>query len=121
VETLQPNDDMHSFIAAMAKRFPPQLAINVAHPAMIGLGPIGGHTVDAGMVVASTDPLAADVVGAQLLGFNLQGVRHLWEAQRLGVGEGDIEKIQLAGMSMEEAFQAFTKAAYGKALSLDQA
>jgi uncharacterized protein (DUF362 family) len=113
--------DMHSFIAAMAKRFPPQLAIIAAHPALIGLGPIGGYPVHAGMIVASKDPLAADVVGAQLLGFNTQGVRHLWEAQRLGVGEGDIEKIQLAGMGMEEAFQAFTRAAYGKPLSLDQA
>jgi hypothetical protein len=27
---------MHSFIAAMAKRFPIQLAITVGHPAMIG-------------------------------------------------------------------------------------
>ncbi|MEA2528076.1 MAG: hypothetical protein QOF73_5303, partial [Thermomicrobiales bacterium] len=29
-------DDMHSFIAAMAKRFPIDLAITVGHPAMIG-------------------------------------------------------------------------------------
>jgi uncharacterized protein (DUF362 family) len=29
-------DDMHSFIAAMAKRFPVHLAITVGHPAMIG-------------------------------------------------------------------------------------
>jgi hypothetical protein len=26
------------------------------------------------------DPLAADVVGAKLLGFQVQAVRHLWEA-----------------------------------------
>jgi uncharacterized protein (DUF362 family) len=114
-------DDMHSFIAAMAKRFPPRLAIIVGQPAMLGLGPIGGFTFDSGMVIASQDPLAADVVGAQLLGFSTQGVRHLWEAQRLGVGEGDIEKIKLLGMNLEEAFGAFTKAAYGRALSLDQA
>jgi hypothetical protein len=29
-------EDMHSFIAAMAKRFPIHLAITVGHPAMIG-------------------------------------------------------------------------------------
>jgi uncharacterized protein (DUF362 family) len=35
-------------------------------------------------VIASPDPVAADVVGAWLLGFGPQAVRHLWEAGRLG-------------------------------------
>src|SRR4051794_27331027 len=80
-------DDMHSFIASMAKRFPIQLAIIAGHPAMIGTGPLGGHTFETGLIIASTDPLAADVVGAQLLGFRPQAVRHLWEAARLEIGE----------------------------------
>src|SRR5919109_1078714 len=67
--------DMHSFIAAMAKRFPIQLAITVGHPAMIGTGPLGGHVVETGLVVASTDALAADVVGARLVGFTTQALR----------------------------------------------
>src|SRR5205809_7335975 len=64
--------DMHSFIAAMAKRFPISLAITVGHPAMIGTGPLGGHTIETGIVIVSTDALAADVVGARLLGFTPQ-------------------------------------------------
>ena len=36
-------EDMHSFIAAMAKRFPIHLAITVGHPAMIASGPLGGY------------------------------------------------------------------------------
>jgi Domain of unknown function (DUF362) len=51
-------DDMHSFIAAMGKRFPINLAITVGHPAMIATGPLGGHVVKTGLVIASTDPLA---------------------------------------------------------------
>jgi uncharacterized protein (DUF362 family) len=109
-------DDMHSFIAAMAKRFPIQLAITVGHPAMIGTGPLWGYTVEAGLVIASTDPLAADVVGAKLLGFQVQAVRHLWEAGRLGVGETEIEKMEFPALSLEEAIGAFTTAAYGKPL-----
>ena len=109
-------DDMHSFIAAMAKRFPIQLAITVGHPAMIGTGPLGGYTVEAGLVIASTDPVAADVVGAKLLGFEVQAVRHLWEAGRLGVGETEIEKMEFPALSLEEAIGAFTTAAYGKPL-----
>ena len=96
-------DDMHSFIAAMAKRFPIDLAITVGHPAMLATGPLGGLPVETGIVIASTDPLAADVVGARLLGFRPQAVRHLWEAGRLGLGETDVEKIKFPAMSLEQA------------------
>ena len=113
--------DMHSFIAAMAKRFPAKLALIVGHPAMIGLGPIGGHTFETGLAIASADPLAADTVGARLLGFSAQGVHHLWEAEKLGVGSTDLEKMQFPAMSLEEAFAAFTRAAYGRALELEHA
>jgi len=114
-------DDMHSFIAAMAKRFPAHLAVTVGHPAMIGLGPIGGHTFETGMAIASTDPVAADVVGARLLGFRMEGVQHLWEAARLGLGEAELSKMKFPGMNIDEAYAAFTKAAYGKSLQLDHA
>src|SRR5947208_10448202 len=41
-------EDMHSFIAAMARAFPITLAITVGHPAMIASGPLGGHAVEIG-------------------------------------------------------------------------
>ena len=62
-------DDMHSFIAAMAKRFKIHLGIIVGHPTMIATGPLGGFPVETGMVIASTDAVAADSVGARLVGF----------------------------------------------------
>jgi uncharacterized protein (DUF362 family) len=114
-------DDMHSFIAAMARRFPIDLAITVGHPAMIANGPLGGHAVETGLVIASTDPLAADVVGARLLGFSPQAVRHLWEAARLGVGEIDQKRMEFPAMSMREAIEAFTERAYGHRLTFEHA
>jgi uncharacterized protein (DUF362 family) len=111
--------DMHSFIAAMAKRFPIQVAITVGHPAMIGTGPLGGHAVETGLVIASTDALAADVIGARLLGFQPQAVRHLWEADRLGLGETNTEKIEFPAMSLRQAISAFTAAAYGERLTFE--
>jgi uncharacterized protein (DUF362 family) len=112
-------DDMHSFIAAMAKRFPIDLAVTVGHPAMIGTGPLGGHPVETGLVIASTDALAADVVGARLLGFKPQAVRHLWEAGRLGVGETDESRMRFPRLSLRQAIEAFTFVAYGQALTFD--
>lgn len=112
-------DDMHSFIAAMAKRFPVDLAITVGHPAMIGTGPLGGHAVETGLVIASTDALAADVTGARLLGFEVQAVRHLWEAQRLGLGETDTDAMQFPALGLRDAIKAFTRAAYGVELTFE--
>lgn len=114
-------DDMHSFIAAMASRFRIGLAINVGHPAMIATGPLGGHAVETGLVIASTDPLAADVVGARLLGFDVQAVRHLWEAQRLGLGETDTARMEFPGLNLKEAIERFTVAAYGEKLTFSHA
>jgi uncharacterized protein (DUF362 family) len=107
--------DMHSFIAAMAKRFPIHLAITVGHPAMIATGPTGGIAVETGLVIASTDAVAADCVGARLLGFSAQAVRHLWEAGKLGLGETDLDRMTFPAMSYDEAAKAFTTAAYGNA------
>jgi uncharacterized protein (DUF362 family) len=109
-------DDMHSFIAAMVKRFPIHLAITVGHPAMIGTGPLNGYAFETGLAIASTDALAADCVGARLLGFDVQAVRHLWEAERLGLGGTDVDEFDYPAMSLAEAIEAFTEAAYGKAL-----
>ena len=114
-------EDMHSFIAAMAKRFPIHLAVTVGHPAMIGTGPLGGHTVETGLVLAGTDALAVDVVGARLLGFTKQAVRHLWEAARLRIGESELDKMEFCGMSLKDAIGAFTEAAYGKRLTFNHA
>jgi uncharacterized protein (DUF362 family) len=111
-------DDMQSFIAAMYKRFPIHLAVTVGHPAMIGTGPLGGHTFETGLVIASTDALAADVVGAALLGFNPSAAGHLWESGQMGLGETDVEKMDFPALSLEEAGNIFTKAAYGEEIDV---
>lgn len=114
-------DDMHSFIAAMVKRFPIHLAVIVGHPAMIATGPLGGMPIETGLVIASRDPVAADVVGARLLGFKVQGVRHLWEAGRLGLGEANIDAMKFPRLGLDRAIRLFTERAYGRAMSFEHA
>ena len=109
-------DDLQAFIAGMAKAFPIDLAITVGHPAMVANGPIGGYAVETGLTIASRDALAADVVGASILGFQLEGVRHLWEAARLGVGDADIEAMEFPLLSLEEGYGCFTEKVYGRRL-----
>ena len=109
--------DMHSFIAAMARRFPIDVGIIAGHPAMIGTGPLGGIPVESGLVIASLDALAADVVGAGVLGFDTQAVRHLWEAAKLGLGESDPSAMRFPGMTPEDALAEFSRRAYGRPIS----
>lgn len=88
---------------------------------MIGTGPLGGHTIETGIAIVSTDALAADVVGARLLGFTTQAVRHLWEAARLGIGEIDLDRMRFPALSLREAIGRFTEAAYGHRLDFAHA
>jgi uncharacterized protein (DUF362 family) len=112
-------DDMHSFIAVMARRFSIDLAVTVGHPAMVATGPLGGHVVETGLVIASTDALAADVIGARLLGFKPQAVRHLWEASCLGLGESDESRMHFPKLSLGDAIEAFTFDVYGERLTFE--
>jgi len=87
----------------------------------LGTGPLGGHVVETGIVIASTDALAADVVGARLLGFTPQAVRHLWEAARLGTGESETHRMRFPALSLAEAIGRFTQSVYGRRLDFKHA
>lgn len=86
---------------------------------MIATGPLGGHAVETGLAIASTDPVAADVVGARLLGFRTQAVRHLWEAGKLELGATKADGFTYPGLSLRQAMEAFTEAAYGERLDFE--
>ncbi|WP_276630922.1 DUF362 domain-containing protein, partial [Terrisporobacter hibernicus] len=61
------HEDLHGFIRSFAKKVPIDLAIISLDKAMIGTGPIFGQAVDTpGLIIAATDPVAADSVGARL-------------------------------------------------------
>ncbi len=115
------HDDLHGFIAAMAKKVPIDLAVISADKVMIGTGPSNGKAVDTkGMIIASTDALAADTVGARLLGFLPQGVHYLYSLYKSGYGEADTKKMMFRGVPLEEAERIFSQAAYGQEIILDK-
>lgn len=111
--------DLHGFITAMAKKLPIDLAIISADKTMIGTGPNNGVAVDTkGLVIAATDPLAADTIGARLLGFKPQAIHYLYTLKQCNYGETDLEKMVIRGLSVEEAEKIFSMAAYGKEIVL---
>ncbi len=56
---------------------------------------LGGKAKKFGVMIFSEDPVAADAVGARILGFNPLSIRHLKLAQEAGHGVGDIKKIEM--------------------------
>jgi uncharacterized protein (DUF362 family) len=93
--------DLHGFIAAMYERLPAHLGIIAGHPVMVREGPIGGDVFESGLTIASTDCVAADSVGALLLGQD--SVRHIQLASEYGLGNASLHGIELAGLNIEEA------------------
>ena len=108
------HEDLHGFIRSMANKVPIDLAIISLDKAMIGTGPIFGQAVDTpGLIIASTDPVAADSVGARLLGFLPQGVAYLYGLYKDGLGEANPKNMTIKGLDLVEAEKIFSKAAYG--------
>lgn len=88
---------------------------------MIGTGPNNGVAVDTkGLIIASTDPIAADTIGARLLGFRPQAIHYLYKLYNNHIGEADIDKMTLKGLPLDEAEKIFSMAAYGKEIVLDK-
>lgn len=115
------HEDLHGFIAAMSKKIPADLAIISVDKAMIGTGPSDGKAVNTnGLMIASTDGISADAIGARLMGFLPQAVHYLYQLYQQGIGEVDPTKIEMKGISLEEAEGIFTMAAYGQKILLDK-
>lgn len=113
------HEDLHGFIRSFAKKVPIDLAIISLDKAMIGTGPIFGQAVDTpGLIIAATDPVAADSVGARLLGFLPQGVAYLYGLYKDGLGEADPMNMTIKGLDLIEAEKIFSKAAYGNKESI---
>jgi len=79
----------------------PGLAIFDAVEGMEGNGPSAGRPRAIGLVIASTDPVAADAVAAEVIGVPSLRVTTTRLCHEAGLGRGDMKDIQLAGESLE--------------------
>jgi uncharacterized protein (DUF362 family) len=75
----------------------PSLAIIDAFEGMERSGPIGGDMVPMHAAVASTDCIAADRVGVELMGLNFDEIGYLTYCAQAHMGHGDMAKIDILG------------------------
>jgi uncharacterized protein (DUF362 family) len=90
---------MHFNIALTAKRMRPYWGVTVidGHEGMEGNGPLAGTPVPSRLAIASTDFVAADRVGVEIMGVNPSWVGYLNNCERAGLGNFDLAKIDLRG------------------------
>jgi uncharacterized protein (DUF362 family) len=87
---------------AMAFRLHPHLAVIDGFEGMEGNGPVGGTPVHHRVALASLDWLAADRVGAELMGIDFSRIGYLNYCARAGMGEADMSKMEILGQRVTD-------------------
>jgi len=73
---------------------------------MEGNGPISGEPVESGVLVFADDPVAADAVGASLMGFDPEKIAHISEAGRF-LGQTNRDRIEQRGEDPDRLGRSF--------------
>jgi uncharacterized protein (DUF362 family) len=68
-----------------------------------------GNPVEMNLVIAGTDPVAVDAVGAAVMGISPNDVNHLLLAEKKGLGTCNLQKITVLGESIEKVGKKFRK------------
>jgi uncharacterized protein (DUF362 family) len=66
-----------------------------------------GNPVEMNLVIAGTDPVAVDTVGAAVMGIRPENVKHLRLAEERGLGTCNPERIQVLGESIQRVRREF--------------
>jgi uncharacterized protein (DUF362 family) len=85
------------------------LAVIDASSAMQGDGPTQGTLVDMNLIVAGTDPLAADMVATALMSIEPEEVPTLTCAHRAGLGPRTLDEIEIRGIPIDQARRPFVR------------
>jgi uncharacterized protein (DUF362 family) len=87
----------------MSAKLHPDLAVIDGYEGMEGNGPINGSAVSQKVCIASMDWLAADRVGAELMGVDFSKIGYLTYCTKAGNrGEGDLTKIRILGGAIKD-------------------
>jgi uncharacterized protein (DUF362 family) len=97
------DDIMHYNLFHLAERGVwPDLAVIDGVESMEGDGPARGTPLATRLALASRDPLAADVVGTTIMGFDPGRILYLKAMAEAGMGQGDLGKIRVVGAPLDE-------------------
>jgi uncharacterized protein (DUF362 family) len=90
------------------------LSVIDASTAMEGNGPFDGPLVNMGLIIAGTCPLAADMVGAALMGFNINEIPSIVLAHKTGMLPMSFDDIEIRGLNIDQCKRRFAKPSVSK-------
>jgi uncharacterized protein (DUF362 family) len=97
------DDVMHYNLFHLAERGVwPELAVIDGFESMEGHGPAWGTPLATRLALASADPLAADVAGTAIMGFDPARILYLKAMAEAGLGQADLAKIEVVGARLDE-------------------
>lgn len=96
--------EFSNFMTDLSHQLPCALTIMDAIEAMDGQGPAGGRVVKAGVLLASTSPVAVDMAFCELVGLKHNEVPMLQRCHQLNWGPKEISEIEFAGATPAELF-----------------
>jgi len=96
------NSVLHYNMFHLAQKVYPKLAVIDGFEAMEGEGPTMGTPFDARVALASRDPLAADTLATEIMGFDPARIMYLSAMNQAGMGQGDLDKINVLGTPLSQ-------------------
>jgi uncharacterized protein (DUF362 family) len=96
-------------IIDMVKAGRPGLTVIDGSMAMEGDGPTDGSLLKMDLIIAGTNPLATDMVAAEVMGFRVSEVPHLDWSVRSGMTPSDLENIEIRGEMTGSVAHSFVK------------
>ena len=99
---------IHKTIPQINLARPPDLVVMDAILAGEGTGPWGADPVQTNMILVSRDPVALDAVATTIMGFEPERIRHLAYAAHKGLGQLDLEHIEIVGEELSAVRRDFS-------------
>ncbi|MGA2766435.1 MAG: DUF362 domain-containing protein [Spirochaetia bacterium] len=96
--------DLESFsrmIVDLNGAVPSRLVVLDAITVMEGNGPANGHLRPVGLLIMSTDPVAADALGCRVMGLDPLSILFIRMASEAGIGNAREESIRVVGEPLE--------------------
>ncbi|MGB9594766.1 MAG: DUF362 domain-containing protein [Candidatus Poribacteria bacterium] len=94
-------------LVRIAKLVPPHISVIDGFIGMEGEGPVRGTEKRLGIAIASTDFVSADAVCAKAMGFDPNEISYLHFGNELGLGNADLNEIEIVGEPLEKVINPF--------------
>jgi uncharacterized protein (DUF362 family) len=106
--------DVGTLLACLCREIGPRLTIVDGLIGYEGLGPVVfGKPKKMDIIIAGTDPVAVDAVAAAVMGHDAKDIDYIRIASELGLGEIDLDKIEIQGAGIEMVKQPFDPSPLG--------